>query len=577
MMDYRDYVRAGGRLTGEGLEAVPLGPPRSLPPQPEALAATLTAPGDASDPRSRVPSVSELLSAAREMNGGAPLPDGYDLWGSADEGGPSRSLALLEEYVQLDAREFQQRWLPVEGDMESRVRDAPALEQTAMARVVAAEGGTAAAAGALNQGEAFSRTFSELLSLGTVSARRVRHMMTERIDAIAARSPLATRLPATLASLVDVETGAQAARSSRCAAAVAAIDAAEWHRRLAWTDLRDRAYAKAGGLPIEVRYWRWHGILLRYTVTAPSAGCDADKPPLVCVHGFGASADQWDDLMDDMAARGRRVFAVDLPGFGHAQKPPISYTQYLWEQSVVDFGRAVVKEPYVVAGNSIGGYTAASAAASAGRDEVLGLVLLNSAGRLLSPEDEAAERERRGGFTLRDSMAAKGADVLPPLKPPPSWLLELGGRMLFLYLQPNIGRICKQVYPNNPAAVDDALCAGILRDSNDPGAVNVLTSGAKLPMPISKNELLERYSGHVLVCQGLNDPLGGNQARPRFDLYARAYTGSLTRVGLEAGHCPHDEEPALVADAIDRFMVSVVGDCSSDSSVSSSVTEETTA
>ena len=59
-------------------------------------------------------------------------------------------------------------------------------------------------------------------------------------------------------------------------------------------------------------------------------------------------------------------------------------------------------------------------------------------------------------------------------------------------LQPNIAPICRYVYPNNPDAVDADLAEGILRDSEDPGAVNVLTSGSKLPTPISVNELFEQ-------------------------------------------------------------------------------------
>ena len=567
--DYSAFVRGGGKVAGEGAAAAPQDPPRVLPPEPEAIAAISGSVPAGGSARDRVPSASELLGAARAARGGLPLPDGYDIFGSADEGGPRRTLALLDEYANLDARVFQQRWLPVGGDVGHRARSSPAPEHAAMARCVAADGGGPTAAGALNAGEAFSRTFSELLALGCVSARRARHLMAARIEAAEkAVGPIA-RLGHSVAALASEEAGVQSAMAARAAAAVRAIDSAEWHRRLAWTDLQERsvhdeAAARRGAKPIEVRYWRWHGILLRYAVTAPSAVTSASAPPLVCVHGFGASADQWDDLTAEMAASGRRVYAVDLPGFGHAQKPAISYTQYLWEQSVVDFGRQVVGVPHYLAGNSIGGYTAASAAAAMGPSEVLGLVLLNSAGRLLPREEEAAERERRGGFTLRATMAAKGASVLPALKPPPAWVLELGGKALFMYLQPNIKSICAKVYPNNPDAVDDLLCGGILRDSNDPGAVNVLTSGAKLPMPISKNELLETYGGRVLVCQGLNDPLGGNQARPRFQLYGRVYDradaaphcppGDITLVGLEAGHCPHDEAPAEVAEAIMAFM-----------------------
>src|SRR5262245_4291512 len=42
-----------------------------------------------------------------------------------------------------------------------------------------------------------------------------------------------------------------------------------------------------------------------------------DGPPLVLVHGFGASADWWLPNMSALAAR-FTVYAVDLPGFGES-------------------------------------------------------------------------------------------------------------------------------------------------------------------------------------------------------------------------------------------------------------------
>ena len=58
-------------------------------------------------------------------------------------------------------------------------------------------------------------------------------------------------------------------------------------------------------------------------------------------------------------------------------------------------------------------------------------------------------------------------------------------------LQLQIQSICKNLYPTNPDAVDNNLCSGILRgDSLDPGAINVMISGSKLPPPRTVNELL---------------------------------------------------------------------------------------
>jgi pimeloyl-ACP methyl ester carboxylesterase len=116
------------------------------------------------------------------------------------------------------------------------------------------------------------------------------------------------------------------------------------------------------------------------------------------------------------------------------------------------------------------------------------------------------------------------------------------------------------LYPTNPDAVDDDLCRNILRDSLDPGAVNVMISGSKLPIPRTYNEVVaadfgqscsgipeSQFKGPILVAQGILDPLN--------DAKARARQLSTLRKGIEVaelqgGHCPHDEIPEEVASAI---------------------------
>jgi pimeloyl-ACP methyl ester carboxylesterase len=51
---------------------------------------------------------------------------------------------------------------------------------------------------------------------------------------------------------------------------------------------------------------------------------DADAPAVVLVHGFGASADQWDRCFAELGVT-HRVYAVDMIGFGHSSKPPLTF------------------------------------------------------------------------------------------------------------------------------------------------------------------------------------------------------------------------------------------------------------
>ena len=73
------------------------------------------------------------------------------------------------------------------------------------------------------------------------------------------------------------------------------------------------------------------------------------------VHGFGAFWQHWRGQLEPMAARGYRVWALTLPGFGRAEKPFWLYTQHTWSSCVADFIADVIQEPVLLGGNSIGG------------------------------------------------------------------------------------------------------------------------------------------------------------------------------------------------------------------------------
>src|ERR687888_1628979 len=82
-------------------------------------------------------------------------------------------------------------------------------------------------------------------------------------------------------------------------------------------------------------------------------------PGIVLLHGWGDSADTWRPLLAELAVRGRRAIAVDLPGFGRATR----LRRGAILPQLDDFAGALVQEwgagePVVVAGNSLGGCVA---------------------------------------------------------------------------------------------------------------------------------------------------------------------------------------------------------------------------
>jgi pimeloyl-ACP methyl ester carboxylesterase len=155
--------------------------------------------------------------------------------------------------------------------------------------------------------------------------------------------------------------------------------------------------------------------------------------------------------------------------------------------------------------------------------------------------------------------------------PIPRWMAGLGGHLLLSYLRPRIESICINLYPTNPSVVKDSdLCSNIFRDSLDPGALNVMISGTKLPPPRTVNELLcaefgsvkcrmydtvelpvrirqGMFEGPVLIAQGILDPL--NDAKGRAQMFCDLRSG-IDMHEIQGGHCPHDELPDEVAKAV---------------------------
>jgi pimeloyl-ACP methyl ester carboxylesterase len=115
--------------------------------------------------------------------------------------------------------------------------------------------------------------------------------------------------------------------------------------------------------------YRWRGFDVAYT----EAG-DPEDQDLLLFHGVnaaGSSHEFWqvfDALTDE-----HHVIAVDLPGFGHSDRPPLLYSASLYTTFVGDAIEDLADEPPVVVAGSLTGSYAAMAARNA---EVSELVLV---------------------------------------------------------------------------------------------------------------------------------------------------------------------------------------------------------
>lgn len=342
-------------------------------------------------------------------------------------------------------------------------------------------------------------------------------------------------------------------------------------------------------------FWNWQNHRIHY-VQAGSSGA-----PIVLVHGFGASAYHWRYNIIELAKK-HRVFAVDLLGFGWSDKALVDYSSNIWSDQIAAFIKEVVNDgPVVLAGNSLGGYNSLATAARY-PELVKGVVLLNGAGRIedvqtaveapvaaglsssekevlaaIDPADFSDAGHTASGMTRQDSASRSNSSsqssasetaapltksskeqttflqqVLSPLATMAKRVAVYGS--FILTKQPSrVKQVLQQVYIDK-TNVDDDLVKSIIRAAEDPNAAEVfyrviggnsgVTGGGA-----SVNQLLNKLDNKMpmLLLWGDLDPWIGPGSAAR----VKKYYPKADRVGIQAGHCPHDEKPAEV----DRILV----------------------
>ncbi len=276
-------------------------------------------------------------------------------------------------------------------------------------------------------------------------------------------------------------------------------------------------------------YWQWRGHSLYYVKAGTR---QAKRPPLLLVHGFGASTDHWRKNIAELH-QDFEVWAIDLLGFGRSAKPNLQYSGDLWRDQLHDFIIDVIGQPTVLAGNSLGGYAALSVAAQPS-SMAAGLILINSAG------------------PFSDTQVAVTPNPLQKLIR--SLLLQSwASYLLFQYArrQRNIRKTLEKVYCDR-SAITDQLVEDIYRPSCDKGAVQVFASVFKSPQGEKVDVLLQQLNCPLLMLWGEQDPwMNPRERGAKF----RQHYSNLTEYYLPAGHCPHDEIPDQVNELMRSWML----------------------
>jgi pimeloyl-ACP methyl ester carboxylesterase len=237
-------------------------------------------------------------------------------------------------------------------------------------------------------------------------------------------------------------------------------------------------------------------------------------PPVVLLHGIGASATPFAPLIARLAPHVRRIVAPDYPGHGFSVDPRAEITPLALFEAMTTALDAILDEPAVVVGNSLGGALALHYAI-ARPAKVAGLVLLSPAGAR-STDDEW--RDLIAAFDLRsraDSVA---------------FLERLYHRL------PLVARLVAHELADstvNRPAVRELLATATADNAHAPEAL------AALPMP-------------VLLVWGRSERL---LPESHFEYYRKHLPGhALLERPERLGHVPQGDSPQRVANRIVRFL-----------------------
>lgn len=305
--------------------------------------------------------------------------------------------------------------------------------------------------------------------------------------------------------------------------APAAITTTRSDSRIQLTDLKENSSK-----------WEWKGNSINYFVYKATQE-SSSNPPVLLVHGFGASIPHWRKNIK-VIAQTRTVYAIDLLGFGDSDKPTgYEYTMEKWAGLILDFLNEIVQKPTVLIGNSVGSLACVIAAADSTKSLVQGLVLLNCAGGM-------------NNKAIVDDWRIK---LLLPLLWFIDFLLKQKGIASFIFQRvkqkDNLKNILLSVYANKQS-VDDELVEIIKTPADGEGAIDAfvaIVTGPPGPNPV---QLMPKISVPVLILWGDEDPftpLGGPVGKYFSSLPSQVSNISLS-VLKGVGHCPHDDRPELV-------------------------------
>ncbi|MEM9906755.1 MAG: alpha/beta fold hydrolase, partial [Cyanobacteria bacterium P01_D01_bin.44] len=282
------------------------------------------------------------------------------------------------------------------------------------------------------------------------------------------------------------------------------------------------------------RLWMWRGWRIRYTYLMPDNPEAQTATPLLLVHGFGASLEQWRHNLRALSQQ-RPVYALDLLGFGGSQKPATMLGAKVWQAQVFEFWQTVIGQPVILMGHSLGALVALTSAA--GHPQMVA--------RLIMLTLPLARQELVSGWLDRLSRGVESVFASPLLLRP---LFQLVRRPWFLRA------VLRKVY-RQPERVDDDLVAALARPTGDRGAARTLCylvrSRTTADFSPTTHDLIEQLQIPILLLWGTEDTV----IPIRWAEQIVPLNPRLTFQVIEnAGHFLYDESPGELHGAIANWL-----------------------
>lgn len=261
---------------------------------------------------------------------------------------------------------------------------------------------------------------------------------------------------------------------------------------------------------------------------------EGEGPPLILLHGYADSADTWRLLLDRLRRQGRAAVALDMPGFGTADRlgreaailPQLdAFADAAVERWSADNGGGAV-----LAGNSLGGTVSL----------------------------RAAERDGDAGGRLAGvvPVAPAGLDM-------PTWFAAIEGAPLIramlrspvpvpqVALRRAVGSTYRVLAFASPRKADEAVVGaftthfGSRRD-----VIRLLATGRRVLPELKAPYNLASVRCPVLVVWGERDRMVSHSGAERI---VAALPNTKVELLPRCGHCPQIEEPDRLAEVLADF------------------------